>query len=260
MIRGVLLDLDGVLYNGDEPIRGAAAAVRRVRKSGMPLLFVTNTTSRPRTALARKLADLGVPADPGEILTPPVAAAAWMRARADGPAALFVPDPTLEDFKGLEAVPGGPPPRYVVVGDLGPAWTFRRLNAAFRMLHADARAELVALGLTRFWRGPDGPNLDVAPFVAALECAADRRATVMGKPSAEFFRQAATILGVRPKRLLMVGDDLRSDALGARRAGLLGALVRTGKFRPSDLEGPERPDWVLGSVRDLPGLLAHGEH
>ena len=260
MIRGVLLDLDGVLYNGDEPIRGAAAAVRSVRESGMPLLFVTNTTSRPRTALARKLADLGIPADPGEILTPPVAAAAWMRARADGPAALFVPDATLEDFKGLEAVPGGPPPRYVVVGDLGPAWTFGRLNAAFRMLHADARAELVALGLTRFWQGPDGPNLDVAPFVAALECAADRRATVMGKPSAEFFRQAATILGVRPNRLLMVGDDLRSDALGARRAGLLGALVRTGKFRPSDLEGPEHPDWVLGSVRELPGLLAHGEH
>ena len=260
MIRGVLLDLDGVLYNGDEPIRGAAAAVRRVRKSGIPLLFVTNTTSRPRTALARKLAGLGVPAAPGEILTPPVAAAAWMRARADGPAALFVPDATLEDFKGLEAVPGGPPPRYVVVGDLGPAWTFGRLNAAFRMLHADARAELVALGLTRFWQGPDGPNLDVAPFVAALECAAERRATVMGKPSADFFRQAAAILGVRPNRLLMVGDDLRSDALGARRAGLLGALVRTGKFRPSDLEGPERPDWVLGSVRDLPGLLAHGEH
>ena len=82
----------------------------------------------------------------------------------------------------------------------------------------------------------------------------------MGKPAEGFFRQAAALLGLNPGELLMVGDDLQADALGAKRAGLRSALVRTGKFRSTDLDFPEQPDWVLNSVRDLPPLLAHGRH
>ena len=259
MIRGVLFDLDGVLYNGEEPIPGAAGAVERVRRGGVATLFVSNTTSRPRAALLEKLAKFGIPAAPEDILTPPVAAAAWIRGRGDGSAALFVPDGTRAEFAGLEATDDAAV-GYVVIGDLGAAWDYRRLNQAFRLLHGRPRRRLVALGLTRFWQSSDGANLDVAPFVAALECATGCTATVMGKPSKEFFLQAAARMGLPPGELLMIGDDLRVDALGAQRAGLRSALVRTGKFRPSDLEGDERPDWVLDSACDLPALLANGDH
>lgn len=258
MIAGVLFDLDGVLYNGGEPIDGAADTVAAVRARGVPSLFVTNTTSRPRSALVQKLQRFGVQSEPGDFLTPPVAAAGWMRRRGGGLAALFVPEATREEFAGLEAGPESLDLRYVVIGDLGPAWNYSTLNRAFRLLHASPARELIALGLTRYWRSPDGLNLDVAPFVAALECAAGRTATVLGKPAKEFFRQAAAQLGVPPGELLMIGDDIRADVMGAKRAGLQAALVRTGKYRDGDLdvEG-ERPDWVLDSVRDLAGLLAH---
>lgn len=258
MIRGVLFDLDGVLYNGEEAIEGAGAAVAAVRAAGVPSLFVTNTTSRPRSALVEKLRGFGVQAEPADFLTPPVASAGWIRGRGDGLAALFVPDATRREFLGLEGDPESPDLRYVVIGDLGAAWDYGTLNRAFRLLHASPDRELVALGLTRYWRSPDGLNLDVAPFVAALECATGRRATVLGKPAPEFFRQAAAKLGLQRKDLLMIGDDIRADVMGAKRAGLQAALVRTGKFSRGDLdlEG-ERPDWVLDSVRDLPGLLAH---
>ncbi len=259
MIRGVLFDLDGVLYNGEDPIPGAAGAVEEVRQSGVATLFVTNTTSRPRGDLVTKLARFGIRVAPADILTPPVAAAAWMRSRGGGAAALFVPDGTRAEFGGLEAADDDAV-GYVVVGDLGSAWDYRRLNRAFRLLHGSPERRLVALGLTRFWQSPDGANLDVAPFVAALECATGCTATVMGKPSNEFFLQAAARLGLPPEDLLMIGDDLRVDVLGARRAGLRSALVRTGKFRPSDLDGDERPDWVLDSACDLPALLANGDH
>ena len=167
-----------------------------------------------------------------------------------------MPAATREEFSGLEAAADGSDSRYVVIGDLGPAWDYGALNRAFRLLHGHPGRELVALGLTRYWQSPDGANLDVAPFVAALECATGRQAVVTGKPAATFFLQAAALLGLAPGDLLMVGDDLRADALGARRAGLRSALVRTGKFRPRDLETSDRPDWVLDSVRDLPSLLA----
>ncbi len=258
MIRGVLFDLDGVLYNGDQPIEGAARAVGDVRAAGISSLFVTNTTSRPRSALSEKLRGLGVPAEPDEFLTPPVAAADWIRARGNGLAALFVPARTLDEFRGLAADPDsdGPEVRYVVVGDLGHDWNYPTLNRAFRLLHAGPDRELVALGLTRYWQSREGANLDVAPFIAALECATGRTATVLGKPSHTFFHRACHRLGLPPGDVLMIGDDLRADALGAKHAGLRSALVRTGKFRPTDLEAAEQPDWVLASVRDLPRLLA----
>ena len=258
MIRGVLFDLDGVLYNGEEPIEGAAEAVEAVRDAGIPSLFVTNTTSRPRSALVKKLLRFGVAAKPDEFLTPPVAAAGWIRARGDGLAALFVPEATREEFRGLEtrAESDVPDLRYVVIGDLGTGWDYETMNRAFRLLHGSPDRELLALGLTRYWHSPEGPNLDVAPFVAALECATGRCATVLGKPASEFFRQASAKLSLHPRDLLMIGDDIRADAAGARRAGLQAALVRTGKFRQADLDSGERPDWVLDSVRDLPALLA----
>lgn len=258
MVSGVLFDLDGVLYNGAVPIAGAPEAVASVRESGIATLFVTNTTSRPRRALQEKLARFGIEAELDEFLTPPVAAAAWIRHAGKGKAALFVPEATKQEFIGLEADPGGRALRYVVIGDLGAAWDYATLNRAFRLLHGHPDRELIALGMTRYWQSPDGANLDVAPFAAALECAAGLKATVMGKPAREFFLQAADLLGLPPENLLMIGDDLQADALGARRAGLRSALVRTGKFQPGDLDFPEQPDWVLDSVRDLPGLLAHG--
>ena len=258
MIRGVLFDLDGVLYNGEEPIPGAREAVETIRQWGIPTLFVTNTTSRPRSALAAKLARFGIGVQLAEIWTPPVAAAAWMRARGPGRAALFVPEATRAEFAGLEAQAAADSLdlRYVVIGDLGPCWDYATLNRAFRLLHADRERSLIALGMTRYWQSGEGANLDVAPFVAALECATGLKAVVLGKPATEFFRQAAEILRLAPSELLMIGDDLQADALGAKRAGLQAALVRTGKFRESDLESAEGPDWVLDSVCGLPALLA----
>jgi ribonucleotide monophosphatase NagD (HAD superfamily) len=105
--------------------------------------------------------------------------------------------------------------------------------------------------MTRFWEAPDGLSLDVAPFVAALEHATRRKAVVFGKPARACFEIASENVGVATAEILMVGDDIEIDVAGAQEAGLKGALVKTGKFRPLDLEGAFRPDVVLDSVADL---------
>lgn len=106
--------------------------------------------------------------------------------------------------------------------------------------------------MTRFWKAQDGISLDVAPFVAALEHAAGRKAVVFGKPARSFFYGAAERLDVPPGEILMLGDDIETDIAGAQHAGLKGALVRTGKFRLADLDGPVRPYLVLDSIAALP--------
>ena len=253
-MRGVLLDLDGVLYVGDEPVPGAAAVVDWLSRERIPFRYLTNTTSRPRQAIVDKLLGMGISATSDQILTPAVAAVAWLqRHRIERPA-LFVPDATATEFAGLDPLPGDADrgAGAVVVGDLGEGWDFATLNRAFRLLMSDTGTPLVALGLTRYWRADDGLRLDAGPFVRALEYAVGRPAVVLGKPAPAFYGTAVAGLGLEPDQVLMVGDDVRADVAGAQRAGLSGVLVRTGKFSPPDLDADVSPDAVLGSIADLP--------
>jgi HAD superfamily hydrolase (TIGR01450 family) len=118
-------------------------------------------------------------------------------------------------------------------------------------------ATLVAMHRNLYWRTAEGWQLDGGAYVAGLEEATGRRATVCGKPSDAYFTAALAQIQVAHERAVMVGDDLENDVLGAQAAGLTGVLVRTGKFRAEDLDRVSgTPDVVLGSVADLPDLLA----
>ena len=251
---GILFDLDGVLYNASQLIDGAVGAIEWVQQQGIPHLFVTNTTSRPRAVLVEKLSTFGFSVSQEDILTPAVAAAGWLRSREAGQIALFVRPATRIEFAGLACLPDHAETgaSYLVVGDLGSSWDYPTLNRAFRLLHANPRAHMIALGMTRYWQTEDGVSLDVAPFVVALECAAGRKAMVFGKPQEAFFHAAAEKLRLPAAEVLMIGDDIVTDIGGAQSAGLQGALVRTGKFRPGDVEGPVKPNFVLDSIAELP--------
>lgn len=251
-VSGVLFDMDGVLYDAGRLIDGAAETVRWVQSERVPHLFVTNTTSRARADLVEKLGAFGMTVAEGDILTPAATAAEWLRTQ-EGAIAAFVRPAARLEFAGLNLL-GEDAERgaaFVVIGDLGDGWDYATLNRAFRLLHYNPEAKLVALGMTRYWMAPDGIALDVAPFVAALECASRRKALVFGKPSEAFFRAAADRLGLAPGGLLMIGDDIEADVRGARAAGLKAAVVKTGKFRAADLERGIRPDLVLESVQEL---------
>ena len=260
-MAGVLLDLDGVVYVGDALVPGAAEAVAWLAENGVPYRYLTNTTSRPRSAIVEKLGRMGIAASPAEILTPVVVTSAWLRREGIERPALYVPDATAAEFAALGTVAasdGDGRPGAVVVGDLGSGWDFATLNGAFRLLMADPAPPLVALGLTRYWRSEDGLRLDTGPFVRALEYATGRASIVLGKPDAAFYGVAVEELGLEAAQVAMVGDDVRADVAGAQRAGLAGVLVRTGKFSSADLDGDVVPDAVLDSIAELPRWWAQG--
>lgn len=253
-VDAVLFDLDGTLYTPAGVVPGAVGVVQALKARGLAVRFVTNTTSRSRSALAERLRALGFPAETPEVYSPPWAAGAFLRARG-ARAYLLVPPGALDDFAGVPA--DDETPDYVVVGDLGEAWTFEKLNRAFRLV-LERGARLIGLGRTKYWQGPDGLRLDVGPFVAALEEATGQPALVLGKPDPAFFAAILRDLQRPADRVVMVGDDVEVDVAGAQRVGIRGVLVRTGKFRPADLERGIRPDAVLASVADLPALVPAG--
>ena len=252
LAKALVLDLDGTVYFAGASIPGAAAAIERLRRAGVPMCFATNTTRRPRSDLVSHLASIGVEVAPEELFTAPVAAARWLAGVGAVRISLLLALATFEEFE--EFTLDDETPEYVVVGDLGEEWTFDRLNLAFRALQRGA--ELVAIQKNRFWDPGGGLCLDAGPFVAALEYASERQAVLVGKPSTPFFVTAAEYLGVPLAHIAVVGDSVVNDVVGGQRAGCLGVTVRTGTFRGEHLEGLDRPpDAVLDSLAALPAWL-----
>jgi HAD superfamily hydrolase (TIGR01458 family) len=251
-VRGLLLDLDGVLYVGDEPVEGAQAAVVELRDADLGLRFVTNTTERSRAQTLEKLEHLGFELSPQELVTPAALARKHCLDAGHRTVALIMNEDVKRDFEGLEEVDERPDA--VIMGDLGEAFGFEILNRAFRMVMDGA--ELVALQKNRFWLTPEGLSLDAGPFVAAIEYATGREAVVVGKPSRSFFELVVEDLGVEAAAAGMVGDDVETDVEGAIRAGLAGVLVRTGKYREEFVRASGiEPTATVDSIADVPGLL-----
>ncbi len=253
-IKGWLVDLDGTLYTGDMLIPGAAEFIRRLRLNRRHFRFVSNTTLLSRNRIAKHLTALGIDAEPGEIFTASSAVAQLLSSFSGVRCYFVVADSIMEEFEGIEVSDTNPD--YVVIGDVGDGMSYELLNKAFRLVMGGS--ELIALQKNRFFRDSNGIQIDVGAFVAALEYASGKQAKIIGKPSRQFFNLAVHDIRVEAgERWLsadfaIVGDDIESDIKGAMDAGLVGVLVKTGKYNDSYSEHYGIvPDWTFDSIKDL---------
>ena len=254
-MAAILLDVDGVLHVSGTPIAGAAGAVRRLRSQGHRIRFVSNSTTSSRASIGEQLRAMGIEVGDDELQT----TGAVARRVLDGKRVLALTMPgMLDDLDGLQLV--GMNVDAVLVGgadegeETGRIFSYLNLNRAFHEL--EAGAELYCLHKNRWWQTTDGARLDAGAFVAGLEYAAETEATVLGKPSAAYFGAALEALDADAGLTWMVGDDLESDIVGAHKHGMKTLLVRTGKFRPDEVErSPVMPDGIVSSIAQLPEWL-----
>ena len=258
-VRGFLLDVDGVLHIGDRAISGAPQALAWMQDHEIPFLLLTNTTTASRSTLARRLRQMGLPIAEEQVLTAPVATAAYVARRFPGQRCyLLSKGDAIDEFltAGVKVVgpDGEPEADVVVIGGAEDELTYARLNHAYRLLLVGAK--LVAMHRNTAWRTASGMSLDSGPFITALASAAGVRCTMIGKPAAGIFRQAAEMLGLPAHNLAMVGDDARNDVVAAQKLGMTGILVRSGK--PVGPAQEAQADRVIDSIADLPRLLKGG--
>lgn len=243
-LKALFLDLSGVLYDGTTPIDGAVDFMRRARASGLALRFVTNTATKPAKTIAADLAGMGIEIAPHELLTAPLAAHAYIRARGWRPMCI-IHDAIRPDFADLDQHD----PDCVLLGDAREGLTYAALNAAFRLCKAGA--PLIGIGLNKYFMDDDGLMLDTGAFIRGLEWAADTEAIIMGKPGRAFFEQVVASTPHAARDCLMVGDDALADVAGAMHAGLQGCLVRTGKYHAGDERKLPAGAAVVDSVAEL---------
>jgi HAD superfamily hydrolase (TIGR01458 family) len=249
------MDVDGVLSVSWVPIDGAIETLAWLREQGIPLRLITNTTTHTREALAHTLREAGFTVGPHEIVTAVVATAEYLRTHHPEARVFLLSDGDASaDLEGIALVGPGEPADVVVIGGASDEFTYPTLNRIFRSLMDGAA--LVGMHRNMFWRTTDGLELDGGAYIAGLEEATATKATICGKPAPAYFDAALEMLGVPAASAAMVGDDVLNDVLGAQQIGMTGVLVRTGKFRPDDLERDDgAPDHVIDSVADLPTLL-----
>jgi HAD superfamily hydrolase (TIGR01458 family) len=252
-VRGFLIDLDGTVMEAHRLVPGVAEALTFLRARNIPYRLVTNTTSKPRSSILTTLRSLGLDLPADVIITAPLAGREYLLQRGLTRCFPLLRNSLREDFHGIEFVERSP--QAVLVGDLGEDLSYGALNRGFRFL-LDKKVALISLARNRYFQGSDGLYMDVGATVAALEYAAGRTAVLVGKPAREFFHVACQSMAAAPEDTIVIGDDLEADIGGALTAGCAGVLVRTGKFRPEQLENSSVcPDRILGSLADLSELL-----
>ncbi len=227
MVKGVLLDLSGVVYIGKKLLPNALASIELLKKHNLPVRFITNTTRSTRNEILDKLIAMGLNIEKQQLFTAPLAALQYLQDNKLNPYLLIHPNlyPEFSDLNHQNF-------DSVLVGDAGQSFTYENLNTAFRILFDGAT--LIAMGDNRYFKDEEGFNLDAGPFVHALKYASGANATILGKPAKEFFLTASRDFHCTPDEVVMVGDDVDADVNGALTAGLQAILVQTGKYRTTD--------------------------
>jgi glycerol 3-phosphatase-2 len=251
-----LLDLDGVLYLGLEPVQYAAESVAAAVATGMRVAFVTNNASRRPAAVAAHLTELGIPADASDVVTSAQATVRLLRERIPAGSQILVVGAAglVEEIAAAEFVPvadAGPEVRAVVQG-LGIDTGYRQLAEAALALRAGVL--WVAANTDSTLPSPRGPLPGNGAFVAALRVATGREPLVAGKPEPALHLESVARVGAA--RPLVVGDRLETDVLGAVRGGSDSLLVLSGVVDAREaLRAPAgmRPTYIAW---DLRGLLA----
>lgn len=251
-VSGLLLDIEGVLLDGGAPMQGSQETMSFLAERGLPFILLTNTTTSPRREIAARLSDAGLQADENRIISPASAAARLLHTRGLNRIYLAAAPSLVEEFEEFQVADTDVDA--VVIGDLHTGFTWARLDQLFQMLMDGV--QLVALHKNRYCKRGAHLGLDLGPFVAALEYASRRSATIVGKPAQSFFEDGVARLRLPPANIAMVGDDLEADIGGALGAGMHAVQVRTGKYRAGDEAATDcQPTARLDSIADLPAWL-----
>lgn len=253
-LESFLLDMDGTIYLGPNPIPGASEFIAFLRKTGRKFLFFTNNPSADAAQYARKLAGMRIDATPADILTAGEATVRYLLDETPHRRLFVLGTPSFEaELTRAGFTLEGDPEAVVLAFDK--TLTYAKLERACLLLRA---------GLPYIATNPDkvcptdyGYIPDCGAMAALLEAAAGRSPKFIGKPNPEMVRMGMRKLGARYETTAMVGDRLYTDMAMAFNSGIRSILVLSGESTREDAERADRrPDHIFQSVRELQHALA----
>jgi NagD protein len=245
--KGVIFDVNGVLEFQGEIYPGAVETVNRLKERGIVVRILTNSTLESRASCAEKLRQRGFWLAPEEVITASSATATYLEGLKPRSCWVMLEREGLDEFKIFQHDTENP--EYVVVGDNRSEFDFEHLNKALRLLQKGAKLIGMQSDLVDTSLGES--ELNVGSWVGMLERAAGVQATYVGKPNPFVFELTLKTMGLDKSDVVMVGDRVASDVVGARNFGIKSILLRTGEFDERDLTGEIEPDFIFDSLQDV---------
>jgi NagD protein len=249
--KGFLIDMDGVIYKGHEPIPGAVEFINKLRIQGFPFLFLTNNSQRTSRDISYKLRKLGFNVTSEDIYTCGMATARYLALKKpNGTAYVIGEGGLLNELHNVGYSIVDDHPDYVVIGE-GRTILLESVDKAINMIMSGSK--LIATNLD-----PNCPigngryRAGCGAFVAMLEFATGKQAFSVGKPSPVMMRMARKNLGLATDETIMIGDTMSTDILGADSMGFTTILTLSGVTKKEDLgQYGYAPDFVVNSIADL---------
>jgi len=270
-ISGLIIDMDGVLWHGNQAVDGLVEFFTTLRKLSLPFVLATNNASLTQQQYIDKLKGMGVDIIATEILTSSMATAAYLaehipkekqRVFVIGEQGLR--QPLLEEgFVLTDLYQVNQPDKNIVdqgadivVSGLDRQLTWDKLATA--TLNIKAGAEFYATNSDTTLPTELGEVMGNGGTIAALEAATGVKAISIGKPEPILYQQALAILGTQADNTLAIGDRLDTDILGAVNAGMRSIMVLTGISSEEDIKQVDyKPDWLMADIIEVAAVLRH---
>lgn len=268
-IAGLIIDMDGVLWHGNQPMAGLQDFFKTLRDLSMPFILATNNASLTQQQYRDKLAAMGVVINDNEVLTSSMATAKFLRENlpADKRRVFVIGEdglkqPLLEQgFILTDLYQVNQPAKGIagegadiVVSGLDRQLTWDKLATA--TLNIRAGALFYATNADTTLPTELGEVIGNGGTLAALEAATGVKPVSIGKPEPILYQQALSILGTNEANTIAIGDRLNTDILGAVNAGIRSIMVLTGVSSLTDLEQVDyQPTWVMNDIKAVTAAL-----
>jgi NagD protein len=250
-MKGFLIDMDGVIYKGTDPIPGAVEFINSLREKGYPFLFLTNNSQRTNRDVCYKLLKMGFHVNSEDIFTCGMATARYLASRHEhGTAYVIGEGGLLTELHNIGYSIVDDNPDYVIIGE-GRTIMLESVDKAINMIMNGSK--LIATNLDPNCPVGNGKyRAGCGAFVSMIEFATGKQAFSVGKPSPIMMRMARKLLGLSTAETIMIGDTMGTDILGAGSMGFTTVLTLSGVTSECDLDQyGYAPDFIIPSVEAL---------
>ncbi|HKM13846.1 MAG TPA: HAD-IIA family hydrolase [Candidatus Methanomethylophilaceae archaeon] len=249
-VSGVMLDMDGTVYLGDEAIEGAVEFIERLNEAEIPHAFITNNSSHTRDFYFNRLKNMGFSVTEDDIITSVTATAKYLNTKRSKARVFPLASPdVIEEFRsyGINITDDNPD---TVLLTFDRTITYDKLNRAYHLILNGA--ELIATHPDDLCPTEGAYDVDIGPFIRLFESLTETKATVVGKPNPLMLEMAADVMGVDPRKTIMIGDRLYTDIKMAQDAEISSILVLSGETSEADLnKSTVQPTFIVRSVGDI---------
>jgi len=248
--KPILIDFDGVLKLGDSPAPDADEFLNFLKGNNIPACILSNSTIRTgelvKDFFNSHRINLSIPAITAFDATLSYVKINYKKVQ------VYCRDYLIHHFAGMIDEEN---PEAIVIGDIQDKWNYQIINSIFKKVIAGA--DLVAMHKNKYWNPSGELLIDAGAFIQAIEFAASKKATVIGKPSTYYFGTALDGIGFSLKNeFIMIGDDIENDVGAAQKLGGTGVLIFTGKTQPPiENHSVIKPDYQIHSLKELINIL-----